>query len=143
MARTDSLKESVYQATLGQGWELPQEAHAHLYNMDDNKDTFISEFNEYMEKLEEKEIDLRRVYNDRVDELYQKAKQNEAKKDKNFSSNIYKYENKESCSKMSIYFSRRTVTTKSLKSQNYLVFKLMSNTQTLLNQCLLSLKSAQ
>lgn len=67
-------------ATLGQGWELPQEAHAHLYNMDDNKDTFISEFNEYMEKLEEKEIDLRRVYNDRVDELYQKAKQNEAKK---------------------------------------------------------------
>lgn len=48
--------------------------------MDDNKDTFISEFNEYMEKLEEKEIDLRRVYNDRVDELYQKAKQNEAKK---------------------------------------------------------------
>lgn len=80
MARTYSLKESVYQATLGQGWELPQEAHAHLYNMDDNKDTFISEFNEYMEKLEEKEIDLRRVYNDRVDELYQKAKQNEAKK---------------------------------------------------------------
>ncbi|HGC8711354.1 TPA: hypothetical protein ACG4JP_001071 [Streptococcus agalactiae] len=80
MARTDSLKESVYQATLGQGWELPQEAHAHLYNMDDNKDTFISEFNEYMEKLEEKEIGLRRVYNDRVDELYQKAKQNEAKK---------------------------------------------------------------
>lgn len=51
--------------------------------------------------------------------------------------------NKESCSKMSIYFSRRTVTTKSLKSQNYLVFKLMSNTQTLLNQCLLSLKSVQ
>lgn len=144
MARTDSLKESVYQATLGQGWELPQEAHAHLYNMDDNKDTFISEFNEYMEKLEEKEIDLRRVYNDRVDELYQKAKQNEAKKGSKFFQVIYiNMKNKESCSKMSIYFSRRTVTTKSLKSQNYLVFKLMSNTQTLLNQCLLSLKSAQ
>lgn len=30
MARTDSLKESVYQATLGQGWELPQEA-LHTY----------------------------------------------------------------------------------------------------------------
>lgn len=50
--------------------------------------------------------------------------------------------NKESCSKMSIYFSRRTVTTKSLKSQNYVVFKLVSKTQTLLNQGLLALKSA-
>lgn len=38
--------------------------------MDDNKDIFILEFNEYMEKFEEKEIDFWRVYNDRVDELY-------------------------------------------------------------------------
>lgn len=50
--------------------------------------------------------------------------------------------NKESCSKMSIYFSRRTVTTKSLKSQNFLVFNLISKTQILLNQCLFTLKSA-
>ncbi|AKI56734.1 Hypothetical Protein GBS85147_0289 [Streptococcus agalactiae] len=35
------------------------------------------------------------------------------------------------------------VTQKSLKSQNYLVFKLISKVQTLLYQCLLTLKSAR
>ncbi|MGT2808775.1 hypothetical protein DIX60_08865 [Streptococcus iniae] len=73
MVRTDKLRETVYQMALSQGCELPQEAQMYLYQMEHNQDAFLVEFNAHMDELEEKQIQIRKDYDNQVDHLYMEA----------------------------------------------------------------------
>lgn len=73
--RNDELKDLVYQATVGKGIELSDEARLHLSEMDNTLDKFSAQYHQAIAVLDEKEIQLKKDYDKKLDALYESDKE--------------------------------------------------------------------
>lgn len=78
MQTTENLKEQVYHIL---GGDIPEEAKPYYYQMDMNTDNYVAAFTQNMSDLDDREAELRKNYDNKVDELYYEAKKQEQQKD--------------------------------------------------------------